>query len=117
VRTLREVDPYDLLHPLHHALWAAPRGIGGLAQQAPAATKGLRLVPVGEEAIMPDAHEAARQHMQQEAPDKFVGVESHGLDAIPLPTVAVGEADPAVTHVEDPVVRDGDAMRIPADIV
>ena len=66
---------------------------------------------------MPDAHEAARQHMQQEAPDQFVGVEHHGLDAMTLTTVAVGETDPPVTHVEDPVVRDGNAMRIAADIV
>ena len=117
VRTLREVDPRDLLHPLHHALWAAWRWIGGLAQQFPTAAQGTRLVPVGEEAIMPEAHEAAGQHMQQEASDKFVGVERHGLDTIALTTVAVGKADPPVTHVEDPVVRDGDAMRIAADIV
>ena len=55
--------------------------------------------------------------MQQEAADKFVGVERHGLDTIALTPVAVGEADPAVTHVEEPVVRDGDAMGIAADIV
>ena len=49
--------------------------------------------------------------MQQEAADKFVGVERHGLDTIALMPVAVGKADAAVTHVEEPVVRDGDAMR------
>jgi hypothetical protein len=55
--------------------------------------------------------------MQQEAADKFGGGECHGLDTIALTPVAVGEADPALTHVEEPVVRDGDAMRIAADIV
>jgi hypothetical protein len=74
-------------------------------------------VPVGEKAIMPDAYETARQHMQQEAPDKFVGVEPHGLDTMTLTTIAIGEADPPVTHVEDPVIRDGDTMRRAADIV
>jgi hypothetical protein len=54
--------------------------------------------------------------MQQEAADTFVGVECHGLDTIALTPVAVGEADPAGTHVEEPVVRDGDAMRIAAHI-
>jgi hypothetical protein len=117
VRTLREVDPRDLLHPLPHALGAASRWVGRLAQQLPAATQGLRLVPVGEKAIMPDAYETARQHMQQEAPDKFVGVEPHGLDTMTLTTIAIGEADPPVTHVEDPVIRDGDTMRRAADIV
>src|SRR5919197_1617192 len=55
--------------------------------------------------------------MQQKTADKFVGVERHGLDTIVLTTVTVGEADPPVTHVEEPVVRDGDAMGIAADIV
>src|SRR4029453_2266282 len=55
--------------------------------------------------------------MPQEAADTCVGVERHGLDTIALTPVAVGKAHPAVTHVEEPVVRDGDAMRIAADIV
>ena len=55
--------------------------------------------------------------MQQEAADKFVGVERHGLDTIALTPVAVGKADAAVTHVEESVVRNGDTMRIAADIV
>ena len=117
MRTWREVDPRDRLHPLDHTRWAAWRWCGGLAQQFPTAAQGPRLVPVGEEAIMPQTHEAAGQHMQEEAADTFVGVERHGLDAITLTTVAVGEANPAVPHIEEPVVRDGDAMRIAADIV
>ena len=55
--------------------------------------------------------------MQQEAADTFVGVQRHSLDTIALTPVAGGKADAAVTHVEEPVVRDGDAMRIAADIV
>src|SRR5262245_59740192 len=55
--------------------------------------------------------------MQQEAADKCVGVERHGLDTIALTTVAVGKADAAATYIEEPVVRDGDAMRRAADIV
>ena len=57
--TLREVDPRDLVHPLHHVLWAAWRERGGLPQQCPTARQGLCLVPVGEEAIVPETHEAA----------------------------------------------------------
>ena len=55
--------------------------------------------------------------MQEEAADKFVGVECHGLDTIALTTVTVGKADPPVLPVEDPMVCDGDAMGIAADIV
>ena len=66
---------------------------------------------------MPETHAAAREDMQEETADTFVGVERHGLATIALTPVAVGEADPAVTHVEEPVVRDSDAMRRAADIV
>ena len=66
---------------------------------------------------MSDAHEAARQHMQQETPEKFGAVKPHSLDTIPLATIAVGEADPPVTHVEESIVRDGDTMRITAEII
>jgi len=59
VWTLREVEPRDLTHPLDHMLWAASGWLGGLAQQCPTAAQGPRLVPVGEEAIMPETHEAA----------------------------------------------------------
>jgi hypothetical protein len=66
---------------------------------------------------MPEALEATGQHMQQEASDKFVRVERHGLTPITLTPVTGGKADPPVPHVEAPVVRDGDAMRRAADRV
>ena len=59
VRTLCKVDTCDLLHPLHHTWWVAWGGLGGLTQEFPTAAQGTRLVPVSEEAIMPEAHEAA----------------------------------------------------------
>src|SRR5207245_306697 len=116
-RTLREVATRDRLHPRHHTLWAAWRGLGGLAQQFPTAAQGASLVPLGTEAIMPEALEAAGQHMQQEATDTFVDVERHGLATIALTTGAVGKADPSISHVEEPVVREGDAMPRAADLV
>ena len=55
--------------------------------------------------------------MQEEAADKFVGVERRGLDPIALTTVTVGKADTPIPHVADPMVGNGDAMSIAADIV
>jgi hypothetical protein len=55
--------------------------------------------------------------MQQEAADKFVSSERHRLHAIALTTITVGEANPAVTHLKETVIHDGDAMRVAADIV
>jgi hypothetical protein len=66
---------------------------------------------------MPQSPDAVGQDMQQEAPDTFVRVERHRLDPMALTTIPVGKADPPVTHVEAPVVRDGDARRRAAAIV
>jgi len=66
---------------------------------------------------MPETHEAAGQHMQEEAADKFVRVACHSLDTIALTTITVGKADRPVTHVKDPMLSNGDAMGIAADIV
>jgi hypothetical protein len=66
---------------------------------------------------MPETHEAAGEHMQQEAADTCVGVERHGLDTMILTTVTVGKADPPATPVEDPMGGDGDAMGRAADRV
>ena len=59
MRTLREVDPCDLVHPLDHTLGTAWGWLGGLAQEFPTAAQGTRFVPVGKEAVMPQTHEAA----------------------------------------------------------
>jgi hypothetical protein len=66
---------------------------------------------------MSETHEAAGQHMQEEAADKFVRVERYSLDTIALTTITIGKADAPITHVEDPMVGNGDAMGIAADIV
>jgi hypothetical protein len=117
VRTLCKVDTCDRLHPLYHTGWVAWGGIGGLAQEFPTAAQRPRFVPVGEEAVMPETHEAVGEHMQEEAADKFVGVERHGLGSMTLTPVPVGQADPSIAYIEDAVVRDGNAMGIAADIV
>ena len=92
-------------------------GSAGWPSRVPTAAQGARLVPVGEEAIMPEAHAAAGQPMPQETSDTCVRVACHGLDTIALTTVAGGKAAPPVTHVEHPVVRHGDARRRAADRV
>ena len=102
MRTWREVDPRDLLHPLDRTLWAAWGWLGGLAQAVP--DNGARYAPCAgwREAIMSETPEAVGQHRPEEATDKFVGVKRHGLATIALTPIPGGEADAPVTHVEDP---------------
>jgi len=111
---LRQSDPRALLHPLAPTLCTAWGWLGGLAQPLPTAAQGTRLVPVGEKAVRPEPHEAAGEARHQAAAATFGGVEPQGLDTIALTPVAVGEAAPAVTHGEEPVVRAGDALRLAA---
>ena len=46
-----------------------------------------------------------------------MGVHRHLLQPIPGPTVAVGKADLPLTDVDQAGIRDGDAMRVAAEIV
>jgi len=92
-------------------------GLGGRAQACPPAAHGTRVVPVGKEAVMPKTPEAAGDHRPQAAAETCVGVARHGLAPMALTPGAVGQAAAAVTHGEEPGVRDGDARRRAADRV
>src|ERR1700674_51582 len=67
---------------------------------------------VGEEAVMADAMEPARQHVGQEAADELVGCECHDL----LPLASLGaivlalEGDAVAVECDQAGVGDGDAM-------
>ncbi len=65
---------------------------------------------------MPETQAAAGQPMPEAAADTCGGGARHGLDPMVLTTMTGGDAAPPVTHVEAPVVRDGDAMGRAADI-
>ena len=72
----------------------------------------------GEQAVVADAVEAARQHVQEKAADELGGVERHGLepvaafDAIVLPF----EGDALLVERDEPGVGDRDAMGVAGEI-
>ena len=115
--TLCDVDTGDLSHPLSRAWSTTLGGIGGLAQQLTALAQSLGLAPIRQEAIVPEAHDTLGQHVQENTSDALGGIAGHGLHTIVLATVAVGEANLAVTDIKDTVVRDRDAMRVATDRV
>src|ERR1700734_943323 len=61
---------------------------------------------------MSDAVEAARQHMEEKAADELAGVERHGLEPVTSfdPVVLPFEGDALLVELEEPGVRDGDAV-------
>jgi len=72
----------------------------------------------GEEAVVADAVETARQHVQEKAADELAGVERHGpepvaaFDAIVLPF----EGHARLVEGDEPGVRDRHAVGIAREI-
>ena len=117
VRTVRAVDPRDLVPPLDHTPGTAWGWLGRRAQPCPTATQGPRLGPVGEEARVPQPQAAVGPDRPQAAPDTCVSIARHGRHAIAWTTVAVGAAAPPVTHVEAPMMGQSNARPIAAERV
>ena len=67
---------------------------------------------------MPDAVEATRQDMEQEAADELVRCERH--DSLPLRTIAavvlVAEGDAGLVERNQTVIRDGDPVGVAREI-
>ena len=72
----------------------------------------------GEQAVVADAVEAARQHVQEKAADELGGVERHGLEAVAAfdPVVLPLEGDARLVERDEPGVGDRDAMRVAGEI-
>ena len=65
---------------------------------------------------MPDPHEALGQDVEQETTDELLSIEVHDLLLVGVRGVAVAEGDAIVLDAQDTMVRDGDAMRVGAEV-
>ena len=72
----------------------------------------------GEQAVVADAVEAARQHVQEKAADELGGVERHGLEPVAAfdPVVLPFEGDARLVERDEPGVRDRDAVGVAGEI-
>ena len=66
---------------------------------------------------MPDTHQSRRHHMQQEAPDEFVGIERHHPFGGAMTVIFPAKLDFAIINVKQAIVGNGDAMGIAPKIV
>ena len=73
---------------------------------------------VGEEAVVANAMETVRQHVEQEAPHELADVEAHdfALETAVLPIVRPAETDIGLVKIEQAAVSDRDAMRVAREI-
>src|SRR6266511_712986 len=73
---------------------------------------------VSEEAVVANAMETVRQHVEQEAPHELADVEAHDLALVTtaLPIVLPAETDMGLIKIEQAAVSDRDAMRVAREI-
>src|SRR3954469_22588607 len=90
----------------------------GRANREQPAAQGefLGTMTIAEETVMADAMKAVRQGMQQETPNELIGRQGHHLALVVMPVIAPAKADLIARHVDQPAVRDGDAVRIATEI-
>ena len=60
---------------------------------------------------------ARGQYMKKEPPDKFIGLQRHGLLAVTVGIISPEKRNMAVLDSEDTVIADGDSMGIPAEVL
>ena len=73
-------------------------------------------VAMGEKAIMSDALETGWQDMEEETTNELVGLKRHRLVLVVVAIVLPAECDRALVDVQQPIVGNGDAMRIASQV-
>src|ERR1700736_4138476 len=86
------------------------------AEQLHAQRQQRSTVAVGQEAEVADAHEARWQQMEQKASQELIYAQSHEALLVAMRGIAPAEGDVAIGESYQPGVRDGDAMRVGAEI-
>lgn len=86
-------------------------------EESTANAYSVATVTVGEEAEIADLGESLGKHVDEEAPDEFVGVESHGSGAVVLFAILPVKGHLAVLKRQQAVVGNGDAVGIAAEVV
>jgi hypothetical protein len=72
---------------------------------------------IGEEAVIADAVESARENVQEEAADELVGRESHGFLLIVVAIVSPGEFYLTIFDIDDPMIGDGHPVAVATNVV
>ena len=66
---------------------------------------------------MTNTDKALGNHVEQEAADKFVGIEGHGLFSVLIFSVPVTEGDFSVVGRENPIIGQRHAVGVAAEVV
>ena len=115
--TSRDVVSCQVKQPLRDALVLCRFGGCRHRQQLAAAREVFPLVPVGEQTEVADPHVAMRQHVQEKTPDELVSFDGHRLAYVAAGAIPVAEADLAMVHGKESVVRDRHPVGVPTKVV
>src|SRR3954452_851949 len=66
---------------------------------------------------MADPAKSVRKHMQQETADELAGRQAHDFGPLRMPVILPAETDLSVGESEEPIVGDGNPVRVAAEIV
>lgn len=86
------------------------------ADQLPRHFDALSAFTVCEKAVIADADQSRRQHMQQEAAEELVDIQGEKLFGVAVRIVAIAEGDALAVEGDDPGVADGDAVGVVGEI-
>lgn len=85
-------------------------------QQLPAEREGMRPESIREKTKIPDSHESLRQHVQEEAAQELSSQQRHRALLAAVSIVLPSEGDAFAIECEEPMIGDGDPVRISAEI-
>lgn len=100
-----------------HGLWSLRWFEWRLVERHSTLCKRALLAAIAEQAVMTDPHEVARQHMHKEATDELLRLQTHDADATGTRVVLVAKAHAVFIHGQEPLIGEGDAMRVAAQIL
>ena len=88
-----------------------------LREQRTAERKQRSAAPVSKQPEIADSGEPAGKHMLEEAPQKLLMRERHRSALAVMCVVFPPERDLGIVHVDDPMVRDCDAVSVTGQVM
>ncbi len=73
--------------------------------------------PVRQETEVPDPHETARKHMQEEATQELLDLQAHDPPLVLVSRITPTEMHPLVCQPYQPMIGDGNAVGVVAQVV
>jgi hypothetical protein len=86
-------------------------------QQVTALSQRFFFRTVGDKAEVTDTHEAIGQDMEQEAANKFLGLQRYRLFSIPVFAISIAQGDFPVFDLENAIIGERHAVGVAAEVV